>query len=102
MPINSVATLKTLFKTSMSDRRLLVKEAEKLVDSVKKDGVSGSERRQLRELVLANEDKFEPAAAKRLQDFIANEIPTLLVDEQVVGAAAGRTNLADPKLASGD
>ena len=91
-------SLKRLFKSSLDRGPVTLAQTEKLLAAVKKDGVSGSERRQLREQFLANEDRFDPAGAARMKDFIAREIPNLLVDDNVGSAANGRRNLPDPAL----
>ena len=103
MPINSVALLKQQFQAALrTGGKVGTAAAETLISSVKADGVTNSERRQLREQLIANEDRFEPAAAARLHDFIDNQIPALLVDDPVVSTTAGGTDLPDPALPDKD
>lgn len=103
MPINSIDRLKGQLAAALKGPgKVSAETAEKLIKSVKEDGVTNSERRQLREQVIANADRFEPAAAARLKDFIEREAPGLLVDQPVVTRRNGGRDLPDPKLPEKD
>lgn len=100
---NSIGRLKQQLQATLrAPGKVGAEAADKLITSVKEDGVTNSERRQLREHFIANRDRFEPAAAARLQDFIENQIPALLVDDPVVSGRAGGTDLPDPSLPEAD
>lgn len=103
MPFNSVDVLKAKVDLALRDRRVTQEEAESLISLVKDGGgVTNSERRQLREAFIANEDRFEPAAVARMKRFIDTEISTLLVDESVSWNGTGRNNLEDPAVLEED
>ena len=103
MPINSISLLKAQFKAALdTNGKVGDAAADKLIASVKENGVTNSERRQLREQVIANADRFEPTAKAKLWDFIDNQAPSLLVDEKVVTGRSGAKDLDDPALPEKD
>ena len=103
-PVNSVAALKARFNTAVEDRKVTKQEVEELINQVKDGGgVTNSERRQLREQFIVHGDVFEADAKERLQAFISDEIPQLLIDDPVVGGDHGdRRDLADPAVMTED
>ena len=103
MPVNDINALKTRF-TSALKNGVTSREVESLIKQVKDGGgVTNSERRQLRELFIANGDKFEPAAKENMCKFISEEISKLLIDDPVVGGTVGgRKDLADPVVMKDD
>ena len=103
MPVNSIDALKRQFRAALATSgKVDTAAAEKLIERVKENGVTNSERRQFREQVIANADRFEPAAAARLHDFIDNKMPALLVDQPVVSGRTGGVDLPDPPLPEKD
>ncbi len=103
MPVNSVDALKSRFNTALSSGRVSSYETESLISLVKDGGgVTNSERRQLREQFIANQDKFEPAAAVRMKKFIDEEITGLLISDSVVSTGTGKRDLADPAVMKDD
>src|SRR5687767_5133326 len=97
MPVNSVEALKARFNTAIDDRKVTKQEVEEMIELVKDGGgVTNSERRQIREQFIVSGDVFEADAKERMSKFISDEIPTLLIDDPVVGGDTGnRTDLAD-------
>lgn len=101
-PVNSAEALKTRFLAAVADGRVNRGEAESLATLARDGGgVTQSERRQLRELYVIHGDKFEAAAKERMDAFIA-EIPSLLIDDNVVVDGHGRRDLADPEVQAED
>jgi hypothetical protein len=101
--VNSVDALKTRFSATLADRKVTLPEAEELIALVKDGGgVTNSERRQLREQFIANGDVFEADARDRLGKFISDEIPNILIDDNVVVDPNGRVDLDDPSVLSDD
>lgn len=103
MPINSIDQLKRLLAAKKSDGRVTAQDAQKLIDLVKKDGVTSSERRYLR-AAAENDDSFEPGAVHQVKQFLAVEARALMVDEvqATVVAAQGRTTVAPPSVPAED
>ena len=101
---NSVDALKNRFNSYLRDGKLNSWETESLIRLTKDGGgVTNSERRQIREMFIANGDKFEPSAKERMNAFINDEIPNLLIDENVVDNGVGtRTDLEDPAVMKDD
>ncbi len=102
-PVNSVQELKRRFNRVVRDQRVTAREAEGLIRLVKDGGgVTHSERRHFREQFILNKDLFEPAARERMQKFIDEEIPGLLIDEDVVVDGEGLRDLPDPEVMNDD
>ncbi len=100
---NSVDALKLRFNSALSDRKVSSSETESLIALVKDGGgVTNSERRQIREQFIANQDKFDPTAALRMKKFIDEEIPKLLISDSVVTSGTGKRDLADPAVMKDD
>lgn len=103
MPVHSIDELKTRFTSLLADGRIDLADAQALIAQVKDgDGVTQSERRQLREQFIAHKDAFDPEAKIRMDRFIREEIPNLLTGDPVVSDAAGRRDLPDPAVRNDD
>ncbi len=110
MPVNSVEALKSKYMQVTGDRKVTLAEAEQLISLVKDGGgVTNSERRQLREGFWGGRSMFDTAAQARLDKFINDEIPNILIDEVVnTGGGSGggvigrRKDLADPNVLDDD
>jgi hypothetical protein len=104
MPVNDINALKSRFSSALRSGTVSKREVDGLIKLVKDGGgVTNSERRQLRELFIANGDKFEPAAKERMNKFISEEMSALLIDDAVVaGSTGGRKDLADPAVMKDD
>ncbi len=94
---NSVAVLREAFTRALSDQTVNLAEAESLIADVSKDKVTQSERRQFREVFYANRDKFDAAAQARLDKFIDDEIPAVLIPDESIGTGGAGT-VADPEV----
>jgi hypothetical protein len=101
---NDINSLKTRFTSALKNGNVSKSEVDGLIKLVKDGGgVTNSERRQLRELFIANGDKFEATAKERMNKFISEEMSSLLIDESVVGGSTGtRKDLADPAVMKDD
>ena len=101
---NDINALKTRFTSALKNGSVSRSEVDGLIKLVKDGGgVTNRERRQLRELFIANGDKFEPAAKERMGKFISEEMAALLIDDAVVAGGAGtRKDLADPAVMKDD
>ena len=103
MPVNSVDALKSRFNAALLDGRVTTQESDDIIALVKDGGgVTNSERRQVREQFILHGDKFEPAAKSKMDAFISNEIPNLLIDDAVVVDGDGRKDLPDPAVLKDD
>ncbi|MEN9799672.1 MAG: hypothetical protein RL653_3369 [Pseudomonadota bacterium] len=107
MPVNDINALKSRFNSALRNG-VTTREVESLIKLVKDGGgVTNSERRQLRELFIANGDKFEARAKERMNKFISEEMTALLIDDAVVGGGTAgtggtRRDLADPAVMKDD
>lgn len=102
MPVkNDVNLLKKNFTKALADGKVTDKEARSLVTSVSRNKVTQSERRQFRETFYENRDKFDPAAAKRMDNFIDNVIPGILIPDSDIGTG-GTGTVADPAVLKED
>ncbi len=103
MPVNSVDALKNRFNAALLDGKVTSQESDEIIALVKDGGgVTNSERRQVREQFILHGDKFEAAAKTRMDAFISNEIPNLLIDDAVVVDGNGRRDLPDPVVLKDD
>ncbi len=104
MPVNSITNLKQTFTDAAKDSSVSLAEAESLIALVKDGGgVTASERRQLRELFVANKDRFDDRADARMTRFIDTEIDGLVVaDAAVVVDGSGKKDLNDPAVLKKD
>jgi hypothetical protein len=101
---NDINAIKTRFTRYASDKKITSAETDALIKLCKDGGgVTNSEKRQIRELFIANGDKFEPAAREKMNTFIEVEIPKILIDENVVSNGTGtKKDLADPTVLKED
>lgn len=100
---NNIEALKSRFTSALRDGRVSAREAEGLIALARDGGgVTQSERRHVREMFVVHGDKFESTAKARMDGFIKNEIPALLIDDNVVVDGDGRRDLADPTVANDD
>lgn len=102
--VNSAEALKNRFMTALQSGGKVYSREAKSIIALAKDGggVTQSERRQLRELFVVHGDSFGPVAKKRMENFINNEIPGLLIDDPVVTNGSGKKDLADPAVQAED
>jgi hypothetical protein len=102
MPVkNDVNLIKKNFTKVLTDGKVSDAEAKKLCTSVATNKVTQSERRQFRELYYQNKDKFDATAQKRMDDFIENKIPTMLIPDEDIGGG-GTGTVKDPDVLKED
>src|SRR3954470_4020943 len=101
---NDINAIKTTFTKYLSNSKISSDETNKLIALCKDGGgVTNSEKRQIRELFIANQDKFTPAAKAKMSNFIEVEIPKILIDDPVVNTGvATKKDLADPTVLKED
>jgi hypothetical protein len=96
-----IAALRTKFATAVADKKVTSNEAKALVATLSKDA-KPAELAALRELYLANQSKFEPAAAARIQKLIgsapAPQPPPPPVTPTPTPVTPARKDLADPAV----
>lgn len=86
---NSINSLKYSFAAALETESEGINRAERIISEVSKNGVTQSERRHLKRLILDNQDLLTKDELKRLRSFTGKEIENLFVGDPVSERAQG-------------